>query len=519
MKRIRQAHTAPELAVREILRKLGVSYRTCVAGVPGTPDIMNRRAKWAIFVHGCYWHGHVGCKLFTVPKTNTQFWEEKIVANRKRDRRKVGALRAMGFKVLTVWQCETRNPARLSRRLAKELRVEAPLEMGGDDAAWMKAKRRPAAARSKKPLRTVDLFSGCGGLSLGVEEAARLERRSTDVRLAVEADALIARAYAANFHPANGVGATKIEQWFDSVPGEKLSLAERRTRKVVGSVDLLVGGPPCTGHSTLNNHTRGRDPKNALYFRMVRAAEVLQPRALMVENVPALERDSADTLARAIELLEALGYFVDHGVVSVVELGVPQLRKRHILLAHKEKLPSIEAAVNAARRSERSLAWAIRDLRSRYGSDEFDTSGVLSPKNLKRANWLIEHEQYDLPNPRRPLCQRNKHKYKSMYGRLWWERPAQTITTGFSSPGQGRYLHPAEARTLTPHEAARVQFFPDWFDFSSIPHRTTLARAIGNAVPSKLAFVMVHHLLRLDRRSQRRGSVGSTSRVVQAVAG
>ena len=79
-----------------------------------------------------------------------------------------------------------------------------------------------------------------------------------------------------------------------------------------------------------------------------------------------------------------------------------------------------------------------------------------------------------------------------------WDAPAQTITTGFGSPGQGRYLHPSRLRTLSPHEAARLQFFPDWFDFSAAKNRREIAQSIGNAVPPKLAFVlsiaMLHHL-------------------------
>jgi DNA (cytosine-5)-methyltransferase 1 len=120
---------------------------------------------------------------------------------------------------------------------------------------------------------------------------------------------------------------------------------------------------------------------------------------------------------------------------------------------------------------------------------------VLSPDNARRAQYLLSRDAYDLPNRLRPKCQRGPHKYKSMYGRLAWDLPAQTITTGFGSPGQGRYLHPARARALTAHEAARLQFLPDWLDLGSIIHRKRLAEAVGNAVPPKLGFVVAAHLL------------------------
>lgn len=81
----------------------------------------NRARGWAVFVHGCFWHGHPGCRLATSPKTNRAFWTEKIAANRKRDARKVAALRAAGLRVLTVWQCEARDERRLSARLRRTL--------------------------------------------------------------------------------------------------------------------------------------------------------------------------------------------------------------------------------------------------------------------------------------------------------------------------------------------------------------------------------------------------------------
>jgi len=119
MRRVRREDTEPELKVRRILARLGLRYRVTVRGLPGTPDIANRTNRWAVFVHGCFWHGHPGCRLATVPKTNTRWWLEKLTANRARDQRKVRALRARGIRVLTVWQCQTDQPARLERRLGK----------------------------------------------------------------------------------------------------------------------------------------------------------------------------------------------------------------------------------------------------------------------------------------------------------------------------------------------------------------------------------------------------------------
>jgi DNA (cytosine-5)-methyltransferase 1 len=109
--------------------------------------------------------------------------------------------------------------------------------------------------------------------------------------------------------------------------------------------------------------------------------------------------------------------------------------------------------------------------------------------------WLLKNREYDLPNERRPTCHQSNHSYRSMYGRLRWERPAQTITSGFGSMGQGRYVHPSRARTLTPHEAARLQFLPDFMDFSVVKRRGALAQMIGNAAPPLLTTVLVEVLI------------------------
>lgn len=117
MQRIRRTGTKPELSVRGLLRELGIHYRVAPKSLPGKPDLVNRRAGWAIFVHGCFWHGHEGCRLYKVPQTNSLFWQTKIEANRARDRRKAEALEALGLQVTTVWQCELSVPDRLRERL------------------------------------------------------------------------------------------------------------------------------------------------------------------------------------------------------------------------------------------------------------------------------------------------------------------------------------------------------------------------------------------------------------------
>jgi len=130
------------------------------------------------------------------------------------------------------------------------------------------------------------------------------------------------------------------------------------------------------------------------------------------------------------------------------------------------------------------------DLEHERPTRMFKSPSKLNEENLGRIRYLMRHGLRDLPNRLRPPChQDGDHSYKSMYGRLSYAEPAQTITSGFGSPGQGRFVHPTQPRTLTPHEAARVQFFPDWFDFSVVKTRTALATMIGNAVPMKLSYI------------------------------
>lgn len=119
MRRIKAKETKPELAVRAILRELGVRYRLHATELPGKPDIVRRRDRRAVFVHGCFWHqhAHAECLDGRRPKSNTGYWEVKLNRNIERDRAHATALRAMGWRVLTVWDCELKHPARVRARL------------------------------------------------------------------------------------------------------------------------------------------------------------------------------------------------------------------------------------------------------------------------------------------------------------------------------------------------------------------------------------------------------------------
>jgi DNA (cytosine-5)-methyltransferase 1 len=180
---------------------------------------------------------------------------------------------------------------------------------------------------------------------------------------------------------------------------------------------------------------------------------------------------------------------------------VPQRRRRFLLIA--SNVPEIapvsvldHLAGDNPRHGDRTVRWAIQDLIDVDAQTAYDRAGRLSTENIRRIGYLFEKDVYDLPNSKRPECHRDgNHSYASMYGRLRWDEPAQTITTGFGSMGQGRYVHPARPRTLTPHEAARLQTFPDWFDFGSSTYRTTMAEMIGNAVPPLLMVSLGNEIL------------------------
>lgn len=126
MKSVGRENTRPEIVVRKLLHSLGLRFRLHRKALPGSPDIVLPRHRTAVFVHGCFWHRHPGCRYASTPKTRQDYWLPKFAANVERDARKSSQLEELGWRVLVVWECETRNREALKARLRREFGLPDP---------------------------------------------------------------------------------------------------------------------------------------------------------------------------------------------------------------------------------------------------------------------------------------------------------------------------------------------------------------------------------------------------------
>lgn len=362
------------------------------------------------------------------------------------------------------------------------------------DKEWLMLTQRPLLDTPKETMKLVDLFCGTGPMTLGVVEAGRCLGIDIIPTFAIDFNMDAANNYKLNF-PDCRVENDDIHNFLDGEIGDPITKKEMLLKEQLGDISIAIGGPPCQGFSDLNNHTRRDDPRNQLIFRMVRFAELFRPQFLIIENVQGISHDKHDVLGFAKQSLEKLGYHLQEFLLMASKYGVAQNRRRFLLVAslRQKKIDLSPYEIE----KPRSVLWAIGDLMKLKGADIFNTSAIHSVDNQNRIDYLFQHGLYELPNHLRPKCQQKEdNRYTSVYGRMYPDKPAPTITSGFGSVGQGRFCHPSLPRTLTPHEAARVQFIPDFFVFDSKLKRVALQKMIGNAVPPKLTYLLALELLR-----------------------
>lgn len=362
------------------------------------------------------------------------------------------------------------------------------------DLRYLKSKKRPKALGSEaQPIRIVDLFSGCGGLTLGAIEGARRAGRNAELGLAVDLETEALRVLRETLElEEDSTQAVDLSTTLEEV-GDAKSPREEELLNIASGASLLLAGPPCQGHSALNNHTRHDDDRNELYLTVARMAELVEPNAIVIENVRGVGRDTKSAMTRCKSLLEGMGYKPQEIPLDLAKLGVPQRRFRHVLVATRER----EFIWSEPSHDEpRTVEWAIGDLLGSTNGSVLDSASTPKAENRERIAWLFRNDKDNLPDELRPTCHRDKdHSYVSMYGRLPWKQPSQTITTGFGSMGQGRFVHSKEERTLTPHEAARLQFLPDFLRLDIVERRGQLATMIGNAAPPALTIEIVRQLV------------------------
>jgi DNA (cytosine-5)-methyltransferase 1 len=362
------------------------------------------------------------------------------------------------------------------------------------DRQWLRRKNKPVSSKlPKSEIRMIDLFSGCGGITLGVEAACNEMNIHLNPVIAWDIFEAATDVYSKNFSGCI-IRSEPIETIIDGERGEPPTRSEKLFMETIGEIQLIVGGPPCQGNSNLNNHTRGTDERNLLYLRMARVIEILKPDYAIIENVAGVRRAQQDVVTETNNWLESIGYSTVEGLINGKHVGVPQMRKRHFTIASKQNDLVLEAFQQREGVEIRPISWAIQDLLDVYDEDDvLNSASKATETNQKRMNYLIENDVHNLPSEERPICHQKYDEhgptgntYPAVYGRMYWDLPAPTITTGYSCNGRGRFVHPKLPRCLTVREAARVQSFPDYFDFSG-HKRTNLNRMIGNAVPPLMA--------------------------------
>ena len=376
----------------------------------------------------------------------------------------------------------------------------------GDDLGdWWRAflHGRPLTnVEHRGTVRGLDLFCGPGGLALGFSQACAELGYDFLSEAAIDDDAGAVDVYATNHGTRRRISASVRSLIDFQVRGQgqraqflyEPEIIDDRAAELVGQVDVVLAGPPCQGHSNLNNHTRRTDRRNELYLTVPAFAIATGASMVVIENVPAVVHDRQQVVASTKTLLESAGYHVTLGRAFADRLGWPQTRQRFFLLARKDSAPmDIEAVGAAIASDQRSLWWAIDDLEDEPIDGRMVVEADYSDENRRRIDWLFDHDEHDLPPSERPECHQDGTTYNAVYGRLHQDKPAPTITTGFMTPGRGRYIHPSRRRTLTPHEAARLQGFPDGYNFHPYPDRASsrsqLGKWIGDAVPMPLGFV------------------------------
>lgn len=332
----------------------------------------------------------------------------------------------------------------------------------------------------KKKLKPtfIDLFAGAGGLSIGLEKAGFKLIAATDW------DHWSCETLRANHKDI-------IVEEGDIV---EINLEEFRKKLPTSEVDMIVGGPPCQGFSALGKRLED-DSRNQLWRQFMRFVGFFNPKVFLMENVPELLK--SQEFAEIKSEAEKLGFTVVSKVLHAVDFGVPQKRKRAIIIGSRIGIPKHPEPTHYSNGqltldSNGKKPWrTVRDVFSNLPleptGENWHVGRNPTEKSLKRYKSIPPGgNRFNLPIELMPDCWiKKKTGSTDVFGRLEWDKPSLTIRTEFFKPEKGRYLHPIADRPITAREAARLQTFPD--DYALVGSHVNIAKQIGNAVPCELA--------------------------------
>ena len=341
-----------------------------------------------------------------------------------------------------------------------------------------------------KVLTAIDLFCGAGGLTLG------LKRAGFNVVAGIELNAEIAKTYKAN-HPTTKLLIKDVREISGKEILELTGLKE---------IDLVAGCPPCQGFTTLTTKYHRKDPRNDLVLEMARLIEEMMPKIVMMENVPGLTSRGKPLLDEFVERLESLGYLVNKDILQMADYGVPQSRRRLVLLAGNGFYIPLPKRTHCYKGDKKrglkpwlTLADVIKNMEKPVTLSEAKERGTphkfnwhvvrnLKEISIERLKTLkAGGNRSSLPTELRPKCHIKSNKgFQNVYGRLSWEQIPPTITSGCTTPCMGRFGHPEELRTISIREAALIQTFPKHYKFDT-EYMDTACDLVGNALPCLFA--------------------------------
>jgi DNA (cytosine-5)-methyltransferase 1 len=332
------------------------------------------------------------------------------------------------------------------------------------------------------PYNAIDLFAGCGGMTEGLFQAGYR------VIAAVEIDRFAALAYRAN----NDQRGVRLFQ--EDIRNVDIGIIQNMLNGE--PLHLLAGCPPCQGFSTIRKKNKKRpknDTRNKLIWEFVRFVEALMPVTIMLENVPALA--GYTEFKKAIAKLKHLGYNPYFEILDVANFGVPQRRKRLVMMG--SLLGSLLPA--AGNSSPTTVRQTIGNLLLPEESD--DPVHHMYPHHTSEVQRRIElipqdgGSRSDLPEEYTLECHKKDGVgFHDVYGRLAWDKVSSTITGGCLNPSKGRFLHPEQNRCISAREAALLQTFPEEYLFPITIPRASIALMIGNALPPAFCRQQAEHI-------------------------